>query len=142
MMGTAERHILLVEDNPGDVRLTQEILKNSPFTAQITVIDNGDDAINYLLAAINKKELPDLIILDLNLPRKSGIEVLEAIKNERILKLIPVVVLTSSEAENDIHQSYFSKANSYITKPVDFDEYYKVVTNIEKFWFSIAKLPD
>lgn len=141
-MRVLERHILLVEDNPGDVRLTQEILKCSPFSSKLSVIDNGDDAILHLLAAASKKELPDLIILDLNLPRKSGIEVLEVVKNEPLLKLIPIVVLTSSDADRDIYQSYYSKANSYISKPVDFDEYYKVVTNIEKFWFSIAKLPD
>lgn len=141
-MDAVERHILLVEDNPGDVRLTQEILKNSPFKSKLSVIDNGDDAIKYLLSAKARKQLPHLIILDLNLPRKNGIEVLQTIKKEPVLMLVPVVVLTSSDAEKDIYQSYNSKANSYITKPVDFDEYFKVVANIEKFWFSIAKLLD
>ncbi len=136
------RQILLIEDNPGDVRLTQEILRYSTFQSIITVIDNGDDAIDYLLSAANSRNLPSIIILDLNLPRKSGIEVLAVIKKKPILKLIPIVVLTSSEAERDITESYNLHANSYIAKPVDFDEYFKVLTNIEKFWFSIAKLPD
>ncbi len=141
-MSGIQRNILLVEDNPGDVRLTIEFLKSSPFGSVLNVVNNGDDAIIYLKEAAVNKTLPDLIILDLNLPRKNGIEVLEIIKLDPILKLIPVVVLTSSEADRDINNSYNSHANSYISKPVDFDEYFKVVTNIEKFWFSIAKLPD
>ncbi len=136
------RTILIIDDNPGDIRLTQEILKSSKFDSKLVAIYNGEEAIAYLTKAIANKTLPNLIILDLNLPRLNGIEVLEIIKSDSVLKLLPVVILTSSEADYDIHKSYQNHANLYLTKPVAFDEYFKVVTNIEKFWFSIAKLPD
>ncbi len=139
-MASAPYNILLVEDNPGDVRLTQEILKTSLYQSQLKVAYDGEEAIDYLMSSVEKNHLPDLIILDLNLPRRNGIEVLEVVKSHPRLMLIPVVMLTSSEADHDIEQCYMRRANSYITKPVDFDEYFKVVNNIEKFWFSIAKL--
>ncbi len=135
------RTILIIDDNPGDIRLTEEILKSSKFDSKLVAILNGDNAIAYLNKALENKTLPNLIILDLNLPRMNGIEVLEIIKSDSVLKLLPVVILTSSEADYDIQKSYQNHANLYLTKPVDFDEYFKVVTNIEKFWFSIAKLP-
>lgn len=137
-----DKTILIIDDNPGDIRLTQEILKSSKFSSTLVPIYNGEEAIVYLTKALANKTLPDLIILDLNLPRLNGIEVLQIIKADPALKLLPVVILTSSEAEYDIHKSYQNHANLYLTKPIDFDEYFKVVTNIEKFWFSIAKLPD
>lgn len=135
------REILLVEDNPGDVRLTQEVLKSSNLQSILHVVYDGEEAIDYLKLSAEKNTLPHLIILDLNLPRLNGIEVLDEIKSDKRLKLIPVVMLTSSGAEHDIGECYRNHANSYIAKPVDFEEYFKVVTNIEKFWFSIAKLP-
>lgn len=141
-MAERKNVILLVEDNPGDVRLAQEILSNSVFNTHMVAVYNGDDAITYLQQATITKTLPSLIILDLNLPRRNGIEVLKIIKQDAKLKLIPVVILTSSAADNDINLSYQNHANLYIAKPVDFDEYFKVISNIEKFWFSIAKLPD
>lgn len=135
------REILLIEDNPGDVRLTQEVLKSSPLNTPITIAYDGEEAIHYLNLALQKKKLPSLILLDLNLPRLNGLEVLEYIKQHPKFRLIPVVVLTSSEAAHDIGNSYDLSANSYITKPVDFDEYFKVILKIEEFWFSIVKLP-
>lgn len=140
-MSKDTREILLIEDNPGDVRLTQEVLKSHNAQCVLQVVYDGEEALDYLSQAIEKKRLPDIILLDLNLPRRNGLEVLEEIKKHPKLKCIPVVVLTSSDAAHDIEESYFFQANSYITKPVDFDEFYKVITKIEEFWFSIAKLP-
>ncbi|CAN5120029.1 response regulator [soil metagenome] len=134
--------ILLVEDNPGDVRLTQEVLKTSAYNTRLKVVYDGEEALDYLLQLTDKNVIPDLILLDLNLPRRNGLEVLEVIKKHPRLMLIPIVMLTSSEAPHDIDECYSRHANSYITKPVDFDEYFKVVNMIEKFWFSIVKLPD
>ncbi len=131
----------MVEDNPGDIRLTQEVLKSNNARCSLRVAYDGEEALRYLTEALQKKALPDLILLDLNMPRKNGLEVLETIKQHTKLRMIPVVVLTSSEADHDITQSYYNCANSYITKPVDFEEFHKVITKIEEFWFSIAKLP-
>jgi len=141
-MSREHYEILLVEDNPGDVRLTQEVLKESRFNTQLKVVYDGEEAIHYLQQSLEKNMLPDIVLLDLNLPRRNGLEVLEVIKEHPRLMLIPVVILTSSEADHDISQCYTQHANCYVTKPVDFDEYFKVVNNIEQFWFSIAKLPD
>lgn len=140
-MNREHYEILLVEDNPGDVRLTQEILKESRFNTQLKVVYDGEEAIHYLQQSLHKNMLPDIVLLDVNLPRRNGHEVLEMIKEHPRLLLIPVVVLTSSEADHDISQCYAKYANCYITKPVDFDEYFKVINKIEQFWFSIAKLP-
>jgi CheY-like chemotaxis protein len=135
------REILLIEDNPGDVRLTQEVLKSHNAQVTLQVVYDGEEALHYLSQALAKKRLPHIILLDLNLPRRNGLEVLEEIKKHPNLKCIPVIVLTSSDAAHDIHESYFFQANSYVTKPVDFAEFYKVITKIEEFWFTIAKLP-
>lgn len=136
--------IFLVEDNPGDVRLTQEALKESEIPTNVNVAVDGEQAISYLKGEKEYAESPrpDLILLDLNLPKKNGLEVLEVIKDNEGLKHIPVIIITSSEAEFDISKSYNLQANCYITKPVEFDEFNKVIQSIVSFWFSIVKLPN
>jgi len=131
-------NVLLIEDNPGDIRLIQESLKENKFFAELTVISDGEEAINYL----NKNDdYPDIILLDLNLPKKDGREILIEIKNNETLKSIPVVVLTSSSAEEDISKSYQNYANCFISKPVDLDNFIRVIKSIENFWLTIVKLP-
>lgn len=136
--------VLLVEDNPGDVRLTREALKEGKVRNNLAVVENGVEALAYLRreGQYASRTRPDLILLDLNLPRKDGREVLEEIKADASLRNIPVVVLTSSEAEQDILSAYALHANCYITKPVDLDQFVKVVKSIEDFWFTIVKLPN
>lgn len=132
--------ILLIEDNPGDIRLIKEILKETNIHNNIKVAMDGEAALSLLF----KEELvnsPDLIILDLNLPKIDGREILGKIKEDKKLKSIPVVILTSSTAEEDIMETYKKHANSYITKPVDLDHFIKVVESIKTFWLSIVKLP-
>ncbi|MCF6154585.1 MAG: response regulator [Candidatus Brocadia sp.] len=135
--------ILLVEDSPGDVRLTQEALKEAKMRNNLHIVGDGVEAMSFL----RKKDKyanaprPDLILLDLNLPKKDGREVLAEIKSEEDLKSIPVVVLTISKSEEDILRSYNLHANCYVTKPIDFDQFTTVVKAIENFWFTIVKLP-
>ncbi|HEY0154283.1 MAG TPA: response regulator [Longimicrobium sp.] len=135
--------VLLVEDNPGDVRLTREALKEGKVSNNLHVAPDGVEALAFLrregryAAAVR----PDLILLDLNLPRKGGREVLEEIKNDPALRHIPVVILTSSQAEQDIARAYDLHANCYISKPVDLDQFIRVVRSIEEFWFTVVKLP-
>ncbi len=135
--------ILLVEDNPGDARLAQEALKESKVRNNMYVVEDGVEAMAFLrrLGKYADAPRPDLIFLDLNLPRKSGREVLEEIKTDESLKLIPVVVLTVSRADEDILRSYQHHANCYITKPLDFNQFVEVIKTIEGFWLSIVKLP-
>ena len=135
--------ILLVEDNPGDVRLTQEALKESKVTNNLHVAEDGMEALDFLYHKGNHTDAPrpDLILLDLNLPKKDGRELLEDIKADEELKRIPVVVLTTSKAEEDIYRMYDQHANCYITKPIDFDQFIEVVKSIEDFWLTIVKLP-
>lgn len=135
--------ILLVEDNPGDVLLTREALKDGKITNKLNVVEDGVEAMSYLRkeGKYESANRPDLILLDLNLPRKDGREVLAEIKNDESLRLIPVVVLTTSEAEKDIVKSYKLNANCYVTKPVELDEFIHVVKSIEDFWLTIVKLP-
>ena len=135
--------ILLVEDNPGDVRLTIEALKEGKVANKINVAVDGIEALAFLRreGKYENAPKPDLILLDLNLPKKNGREVLAEIKMNTHLKCIPVVILTSSQAEKDIVTTYNLHANCYITKPVDFDQFIKVVKSIENFWFSVVKLP-
>jgi chemotaxis family two-component system response regulator Rcp1 len=135
--------ILLVEDNPGDVRLTMEALKEGKILNEVSVVSDGVEALAYLRHERGYADAakPDLILLDLNLPKKDGREVLEEIKNDDDLKTIPVVVLTTSAAERDILRAYNLHANCYITKPVDLDQFIKVVQVIEDFWLTIVKLP-
>lgn len=136
--------ILLVEDNPADVRLTEEALKEGKVRNNLHVARDGVDALEYLLRVGKYADAvrPDLILLDLNLPRKDGREVLAAIKADADLKLIPVVVLTTSSAEADILRSYKLHANCYITKPVDLDQFVKVVKSIDDFWLTVVRLPE
>lgn len=135
--------ILLVEDNPGDVRLTREALREGKVRNNLHVAPDGVEALRFLRREGEYAEVvrPDLILLDLNLPKKDGREVLEDIKADPQLRYIPVVVLTSSQAEQDILRAYDLHANCYVTKPVDLDQFIHVVRSIEDFWFTIVKLP-
>lgn len=135
--------ILLVEDNPGDVLLTRTTLRDSKVRNSLATVDNGVDALAYLRREGRFADAvrPDVILLDLNLPRMDGREVLEAIKNDPDLQTIPVVILTSSKAEEDVVRSYQLHANAYVTKPVGLDQFMDVVRHIEDFWLSIVKLP-
>ena len=135
--------ILLVEDNPGDVFLAKEALKESKMYSHLTVMIDGQEAMDYLNQKGNYTDAvrPDLILLDLNLPKKTGYEVLEEIKEDDSLRLIPVVILTSSDNEADIAKTYSLHANSYITKPVDLTQFIKIVDSIDDFWFAVVKLP-
>jgi chemotaxis family two-component system response regulator Rcp1 len=135
--------ILLVEDNPGDVRLTEEALKEGKVVNSLNVVPDGVEALAYLRkeGEYASAETPDLILLDLNLPKKDGREVLAEVKEDPELRMIPVVVLTTSRDEQDILKSYDLHANCYITKPVDFEQFISVVRAIEDFWLSVVKLP-
>ena len=135
--------ILMVEDNPGDVRLTKEALKDGKVRNSINVVTDGEEALSYLHKEgkyINSPR-PDLILLDLNLPKKDGRDVLKEIKSSETFRRIPVVILTTSKAEEDIFKAYDSYANCYITKPVDLDQFINVARKIEDFWLTIVKLP-
>ncbi|HVF74919.1 MAG TPA: response regulator [Acidimicrobiales bacterium] len=135
--------ILLVEDSPGDVALTTEALRDARIANDLHVVGDGESAIAFLRGEGDYAESPrpDLVLLDLNLPRKDGREVLAEIKSDEALRRIPVVVLTTSTAEVDILKSYDLHANCYISKPVDFTEFLGVVQSIEGFWLSIVRLP-
>lgn len=135
--------ILLVEDNPGDVRLCREALKESKICNTLHTVEDGVQALAFLRreAEYADKPVPDLILLDLNLPRKDGREVLAEIKGDKVLRRIPVVILTVSSSEEDILKTYNLHANCFITKPVDFGQFIIVVQKIEDFWFAIVKLP-
>jgi two-component system, chemotaxis family, response regulator Rcp1 len=135
--------ILLVEDNPGDVRLTIEALKDAKVANTLTVAADGVQALELLRRSGAGKSVPhpDLVLLDLNLPKKDGREVLAEIKSDPDLRRIPVVVLTTSRAEEDVIRAYDLHANCYITKPVDFDQFMTVVKTIEGFWLTVVKLP-
>ena len=134
--------ILLVEDNPGDVRLTQEVFKESKIRNQLHVVKDGVEAMDFLRQGTGANGVrPDLILLDLNLPKKDGREVLAEIKADDDLKRIPVIVLTISKAEEDILRSYSLHANCYLTKPIEFEQFIKLVKSIEDFWLTIVKLP-
>jgi CheY-like chemotaxis protein len=135
--------VLLVEDNPGDVRLTREALKEGKIRNHLHVARDGVEALAFLRRQGEHAGAPrpDLILLDLNLPRKDGREVLTEIKDDVSLRQIPVVVLTSSQAEEDIVRAYDLHANCYISKPVDLDQFINVVRSIEDFWFTVVKLP-
>ena len=135
--------ILLVEDNPGDARLTREALSLSKVRNNLHHVRDGEEAVAFLRrqGGFGGAPTPDLVLLDLNLPRRDGREVLEDIKNDAALKHIPVVILTSSQAEEDILRSYRLHANCFITKPVDLEQLTKVVQGIEQFWFTLVRLP-
>ena len=135
--------ILLVEDNPGDIRLTKEALKDAKVLNEIYVAQDGVEAMEFLhrKGKFSNMPTPDMILLDLNLPRKDGREVLAEIKQDPKLKHIPVVILTTSKAEEDIIKTYNLHANAYITKPVDLNRFIEIIHTLEEFWFSIVKLP-
>ena len=135
--------VLLVEDNPGDARLTQEALKDEAAINNITVVEDGEQALAFLRREGEHADArrPDLILLDLNLPKMDGREVLAEIKSDPDLKRVPVVVLTTSQAERDILESYNLHANSYITKPVDHEQFSTVLKTVQAYWRAISRLP-
>jgi len=135
--------ILLVEDNPGDVRLTKEALKEGKVYSNLHWAKDGVEALQFLKreGKHDKAPRPDIILLDLNLPKKDGREVLAVIKKDSVLKHIPVVVLTTSEAEEDVLKSYELHANCYVTKPVDLEKFIHVVQSIDRFWLTVVTLP-
>jgi chemotaxis family two-component system response regulator Rcp1 len=132
--------ILLVEDNPADVRLTLEALKDAGVPNRLHVARDGVEAIHMLKNVTSAVPRPDLILLDLNLPRKDGREVLAEIKQDEALCHIPVVILTTSQAEQDILHSYRLRANAFVTKPAEIDHFFEVVRSMEHFWLSVARL--
>lgn len=136
--------ILLVEDNPADVRLTMECLKEAKVANRLHAIVDGEEALDFLFRRGQHEEAPrpDVILLDLNLPGIDGRAILKQVKEDPILRVIPVVVLTSSEAESDIAKAYESHANCFISKPIDFESFLQVVQSIEDFWFAVVKLPE
>ena len=131
--------ILLVEDNPGDVKLTQMALENAKVINNLHIVNNGKEALEFLFS--EKQIKPDIVLLDLNLPVIDGREVLKKIKEDSNLKRTPVVILTSSKAEEDIIKTYDLHANCYITKPIDLEQFLNVIKTIEDFWLTIVKLP-
>lgn len=135
--------ILLVEDNPGDVRLAQEAFKGSKVRNRVSVVDDGVEALEFLRKRGKYADAPtpDLVLLDLNLPRKSGREVLAEIKADADLKRIPVIILTVSNAEEDVVRAYDNHANAYVTKPLDFGQFTRAVRSIEDFWLTVVRLP-
>jgi len=142
-MTDREIQVLLVEDNPGDARLTMEAFKQARVVNRLAHVSDGVEALAYLSRQEKYAgaQRPDLILLDLNLPRKDGREVLATIKTDDRFKRIPVIVLTTSQAEDDILKVYNLNANCYISKPVDLDEFMTVVKCIEDFWLTVVKLP-
>ena len=145
MIGTSLKpvEVLLVEDNTGDVRLTLEAMKEGKVINNLSIASDGVEAMAFLRKEGRYKDAarPDIILLDLNLPKKDGREVLAEIKADASLRLIPVVVLTTSQAEEDILRTYNLHANCYVTKPVDLEQFINVVKSINDFWFSVVKLP-
>ena len=135
--------ILLVEDNPGDIRLTEEGFKEAQIKNSVHVVKDGVDALDFVYRRneYSSAPRPDIVLLDLNLPRKNGDEVLAEMKTDPDLKHIPVVVLTSSKAEEDIVKSYDLHANAFLTKPIDPDEFIGAVRKFEEFWLSVVRLP-
>ena len=135
--------ILLVEDSKGDIGLIEEVFEDAKIGNTLHIVEDGEEAIAFLRGEgqFSESPRPDIILLDLNLPKKDGREVLEEVKSDDELKNIPIVVLTTSKAEEDILRPYNLQANAYIIKPVDFDQFIKVVKSIESFWLEIVKLP-
>jgi len=140
---TQEIRILLVEDNEGDVILTLKALKKAHVHNEIDVVRDGEEALQFLhkQGKYQDAETPGLVLLDINLPKIDGVEVLAEIKNHEHLRVIPVVMLTTSDSEKDIMQSYYHYANCFITKPVNFSKFMEVIETIKEFWISIVQLP-
>ncbi|MCH8556764.1 MAG: response regulator [Balneolia bacterium] len=139
---TKSAHILLVEDNEGDILLTTEALTENKIVNKVSVVKNGSDAIDFMFkeGEFADAETPDLVLLDVNLPRRSGHEVLQRVKNDDRTKHIPIIMLTTSSSQRDIDLSYANHANCYITKPVEADEFLNAVASIEDFWLEIVSL--
>jgi CheY-like chemotaxis protein len=135
--------VLLVEDDPGDVLMTREALEGNGITSHLWVVGDGAEALDFLhkRGEYGQAPTPDLVLLDLNLPKVHGREVLAEVKNDPVLRQIPVVVLTTSEAEEDVHHSYDLHANAYVTKPVDFERFAEVVRQIDDFFVQVVRLP-
>jgi CheY-like chemotaxis protein len=135
--------ILLAEDNPGDAKLTEKAFEEGNIINNLHIVEDGVEAMAFLRREppYENKPRPDLVLLDLNMPRKDGWDVLEEMNDEPELRRIPVIVLTSSEAEEDILKSYELQANAYLTKPVDFDGFMQIVRSFEEFWLSVVKMP-
>ncbi|MEO3888113.1 response regulator [Nonomuraea sp. B5E05] len=135
--------VLLVEDDQGDILLTKEAFDLNKVRNRLNVVNDGEQALAYLRGEGDYRDAtrPDLILLDLNLPRKSGSEVLREVKDDPVLRTIPVVILTTSEAEEDILRSYRLHANAYVSKPVDFEQFIRVVRQIDNFFVTVVKLP-
>lgn len=144
MSNSRSIEILLVEDSPGDIRLTREALRDTKIANHLHIVNDGEAAMAFLRRQPPYQDAPtpDLVLLDLNLPKKDGREVLAEVKGDPALRRIPVVVLTTSQAEQDIARSYDLHANCYVTKPVDLDQFVQIVLAIENFWFTIVKLPN
>ncbi len=138
-----ELNVLLVEDNPADVRITLEALKAGKIKVKMSVVNDGVEAMNFLMkkGKYSNEHLPNIILLDLNLPRKDGREVLEEVKNDPDLKSIPIIILTSSKAEEDIQKSYQLHCNCYLSKPVGLNEFETLITLINNFWLTVVRLP-
>lgn len=138
-----ELQILLVEDNPGDITLTREAFDEGKLHHRLHVVMDGVEALRYLRreGEYTESPTPDLILLDLNLPKRDGRQVLEDIKRDPVLREIPVIVLTTSDDEADVHRAYGLHANCYLTKPVDMDEFLHVVRSLEEFWLTLVRLP-
>ncbi len=138
-----EVHILLVEDNEGDILLTQEVFKSSGLSNPLSVVKDGEEALDFLYQRnqFTGAERPDLILLDINIPKINGKEILAIIKNDDDLKTIPVIMLTTSSADNDVLDSYRNHANCFITKPLGFNDFSQAVAEIKNFWFTLATIP-
>lgn len=136
-------NVALIEDNPADIRLAVETFKEFSLNINLKVINNGEDAVNFCkkIFDINNDFKPNIILLDLNLPRVSGLEILSILKKDDDLKSIPVIILSSSESDRDIVESYKLYANSYISKPIDYDQFEQIIKNIKIYWFDTVKLP-
>jgi chemotaxis family two-component system response regulator Rcp1 len=135
--------ILLVEDNEGDILLTTEALEDCKVPSELQILRDGSEALHFLITKAKQslKELPDLILLDINLPKKNGHEVLESVKNHPDLKHIPIIMLTTSSSEIDILRAYQEHANCYIIKPLEVNDFLNVTSKIEDFWLTVARLP-
>lgn len=135
-------HILLVEDNEGDIVLTLDAFEESKIRTKISVVKNGADALDFVFNKGNYIDVdrPDLILLDINLPVYNGHEVLKKIKDDPSLKMIPVIILTTSSSQKDIKKAYENYSNSYVTKPIDMDDFLKAILKIEEFWLQLSKL--
>lgn len=138
-----EVHILLVEDNEGDIILTLEAFEESKVKTKISVVKNGQDALDFLFrkGIFSEAEIPDLILMDINIPIYSGHDVLKVIKEDDALKTIPVIMLTTSSNQKDVNKAYQNHTNSYVTKPIEMDDFLKTILKIEEFWLQLSKLP-